>query len=772
MNTWSNTKLYLTGSRLEAYLSCPKKYYFANIRNLHKSFDKKSPQLVFDQVLHKVLNSLYRFHIKGTPFDFAKLQKSLDYFWNNSEFETVEIGEEYKKQALDCLKSYYETFCKFEDNHIETDYYFKTNLLGIEYGGKFDRVDKNEDGSLEIIDYKTGKMPINGAEELEESLNVQMLFMAGNSIFNSPVKRLTFIFLKEKKVLYVYPDKDKIETALSKFKEIVQSILDGKFLPNPSNACCWCDFKDNCPEGQKNTLSIAKLRSFLECPKKYSFKYIEKKSVCNNSTKSPLLFYSYINSMIFNLYKGRKQYSTKKLMEHTDKTLNTHEELDETTRVALLNDCQTAFEYINKVIDTKGFVNSISLKTELKTNYDSILLSANIDRLDVLSNGKYQPVIYKTGRQSSDYNSLCNDLTTALYWIVANNLYPDQIDSISFVYLLAGQTVDVVPSEIAINRLKDCISKFVEEKTFEGKQGSLCSWCDYYDPCPMWKIKPHQVVNESIEQFKQRIRLSYSKMSLYLNCPFAYKKLYIDRVPPKPKPFFDFGVTIHETFEQIYDPNNKIIEKPTLEDIINLYEKIRLCHRDGFSNSQIEEEYRKDGIRQITLYYNHFMKNKVFKKAAAVEKYFEIPCGKYAVMTGSIDRIDALDDGTFEILDYKTEPTLRPQEEVDKDKQLSIYYWAAKETLGYNISKLSLLMLDNDLKMKTTRQESDIPVVLESIDKTAYEMLHETNFIPKKNKYCKSCDHLEQCPLKDEILADDELKSMQKFSDEVIDLDV
>ena len=32
-----------------------------------------------------------------------------------------------------------------------------------------------------------------------------------------------------------------------------------------------------------------------------------------------------------------------------------------------------------------------------------------------------------------------------------------------------------------------------------------------------------------------KIRLSYSKMSLYLNCPLAYKKLYIDKIPPKPK---------------------------------------------------------------------------------------------------------------------------------------------------------------------------------------------------------------------------------------------
>ena len=53
--------------------------------------------------------------------------------------------------------------------------------------------------------------------------------------------------------------------------------------------------------------------------------------------------------------------------------------------------------------------------------------------------------------------------------------------------------------------------------------------------------------------------------------------------------------------------------------------------------------------------------------------------------------------------------------------------------MGYNISKLSLLMLDHDIKLKTTRKDSDIEAVLDSIDKTAYEMINETNFIPKKS---------------------------------------
>ncbi|MBP5468850.1 MAG: PD-(D/E)XK nuclease family protein, partial [Candidatus Riflebacteria bacterium] len=461
-----------------------------------------------------------------------------------------------------------------------------------------------------------------------------------------------------------------------------------------------------------------------------------------------------------------------KLMEHANKALNNHSELDNETRNSLLSDCKTAFEYIHEIISQKGFTNYKSLKTELKYSFNTVVLSANVDRIDLLPNGKLQIVIYKTGKQTPNENTIKNDIFSAFYWFIANYLYPDEVDSISFVYLLSKQTIKFIPSEIAIERLKVSVLDFIKEKSFEGKEGSLCSWCDYYGPCPKWKIKPYEVAKESIDEFKQRIRLSYSKMSLYLNCPYSYKRLYIDRIAPKPQPFFDFGTAIHETFERIYAPSETAIEKPSLDDLLNVYEKVRLCYRDGFANEKIEEEYHQDGIRQLTLYYNHFIKSKVFKSAASVERYFEIPCGKYAVMTGSIDRIDALDDGTFEILDYKTEPTLRPQEEVDKDKQLSIYYWAAQNFMGYKISKLSLLMLDHDIKIKTSRKESDIDAVLETIDRTAYDMIHETSFIPKINKYCKSCDHLNTCPLKEKILSSKELTSMQKFSDEKIDIEV
>jgi putative RecB family exonuclease len=765
-------KLYITGSRLETYVSCPYKYYLANVRKLQKPFGASSPLLAFDQSLHKTLTSFYRFHNQEEPFDYAKLLKCLDYNWHSSNYETAEISAEYKETAANFLKNYFEKYCNGRDRHYDTDLFFKTEIAGIEYGGKIDRIDKNDDGTIEIIDYKTGKMPANGVSELEESLSVQLLFLACDSMYPNSVKRLTYIYLKDNETLYVNRNDYKLQEALKEFKAISNYVMQGKFEAKPSNACSWCDYRNNCPDGQKNTLSPAKLKSFIDCPKKYSFKYIERQATNNESPKTALLFYNYMNSMMTNLYKGGKQYSTKKLIEHAQKALNNHKELDEETTNSLLNDCKKSFEYINELINKDGFPNTKSYKEELKYSLESINLSANIDRIDVLESGKLQLVSYKTTKQAPNVNSLKNDISNALIWYTANLLYPKEIDSIRFVFLLAGQTIDFVPSDIAIARLKDYISVFLKEKAFAGVRGSLCSWCDYYGPCPEWKIKPIELANETPEQFKKRIRLSYSKMNQYLNCPYAYKKLYIDKIAPQPKPFFDFGKAIHETFEIVYSPDNEIIKKPTLEELIAIYDKVRLGYRDSFSTDELENKFRDDGIRQLTLYYNRYIKDNEFKPAEAVERYFEIPCGKNAVMTGSIDRIDKLADGTFAILDYKTEQNMRTQEEVDRDKQLSIYYWAATESMGYDISKLALLMLNHDTTIETKRLKNDIPDVLETIDRTAYEMIHEEIFPPKINKYCKVCDHLNYCPIKEEVMKEITTDSVEEFLDESPDLDV
>ncbi|GAB1352544.1 hypothetical protein MASR1M12_12750 [Erysipelotrichia bacterium] len=412
-----------------------------------------------------------------------------------------------------------------------------------------------------------------------------------------------------------------------------------------------------------------------------------------------------------------------------------------------------------------GSENPVMFETGAKWSWNGVDTVVQIDRIDQLPDGKLEIIDYKTGKKVPDERVINEDASLMNMFLAANQKWPGRIAKVSYHYMSNNKRYSLTPTEADIQahklKMADLVTS-INKNEFEPKKGSLCAWCEFYGPCPEWKVKPHEMAGETQEQFRQRIRLSYSKMSLYLNCPRSYRKLYIDKVPPKPQPFFSFGTTIHETFERVYDPVNPI-PKPSLERVLEIFEEVRMTHREGFDSDATEEQYRQDGIRQIKMYYNHFIKDCEFKPAYSIEDYFEIPCGKYAVMTGFIDRIDKLEDGTYEILDYKTEPTMRTQDAIDHDKQLSIYYWACEDTLGLKISKLSLLMLDHDVKLETRRTRDDIPKVVETIDKTAYEMIHEKEFAPRKNKYCKSCDHLHDCPLRDEVLADESLISMKKF---------
>jgi len=134
-------------------------------------------------------------------------------------------------------------------------------------------------------------------------------------------------------------------------------------------------------------------------------------------------------------------------------------------------------------------------------------------------------------------------------------------------------------------------------------------------------------------------------------------------------------------------------------------------------------------------------------------------------MTGFIDRIDRLPKGGSIVLDYKTEPTDRTQEAVDKDLQLTLYYWAAREFLGLDIRQLGLFMMSHDKVIVTTRTPDDVPELFERINGVTAQIRCDTTFSPKINKYCLSCDHLAGCPLESTIRSEPSLRSME-FNDE------
>lgn len=233
--------------------------------------------------------------------------------------------------------------------------------------------------------------------------------------------------------------------------------------------------------------------------------------------------------------------------------------------------------------------------------------------------------------------------------------------------------------------------------------------------------------------------MSYSRMSTYENCPLGYRFSYELKIPGKSKPYFAFGTTVHESLNKFLE--DVIAGKdPTLNDLKNTYNEN--WQSEGYVIPSQEAGYRRDGESSLEAFYRRFQSEKVVP--LHLEWKFTLPVGEHFV-TGFVDRIDPLRDGTCSILDYKTGKA-RTQKDVDADLQLTIYALAVRECLGLRAEKLSLYFLKTDEIISTTRTNEQLDAVKEHVLSIA-ESISARKFEPIFDTFkCSRCDYAGICP--------------------------
>ena len=122
----------------------------------------------------------------------------------------------------------------------------------LKLGGRFDRVDQLKDGSLEIIDYKTGKVPTQKDVDKDQQMTFYCLAASSQGIYQKNPEDILLSF-------YFFETQEKISTKrtfqdlIKAKKEIIakaKEIEKSDFLPKPSTLCDFCDYKLLCPAWQ------------------------------------------------------------------------------------------------------------------------------------------------------------------------------------------------------------------------------------------------------------------------------------------------------------------------------------------------------------------------------------------------------------------------------------------------------------------------------------------------------------------------------------------
>lgn len=231
--------------------------------------------------------------------------------------------------------------------------------------------------------------------------------------------------------------------------------------------------------------------------------------------------------------------------------------------------------------------------------------------------------------------------------------------------------------------------------------------------------------------------LSYSSISTYHECPLKFKLKYIDGLKEKPKSYFSFGRSLHNTLEFMYSYQPP---PPSLEEVLKYYEDKWIS--EGYSSEEEEEGHFAYGKKILTKYYEEHAKD--MRPPIAVEHRFNLDV-QGVLVTGFIDRVDRLEKNRAEIIDYKSGKRSFTTSQVEENEQLTFYQWAVEESLGIPVAKLTLYHLPSQTPVSTEARTQDKINELKGKVLSVAHLIEEGEFEPKKGRFCP-CDFGEHCP--------------------------
>jgi len=234
---------------------CPRQYKFQYIDHLGGIYRKSRPYFTMGDHVHATLKDFLSV-VPVSERNLTRLEDLLREKWRRYRkgFNDREDEKRWGQKALNQLR----WFAKNQDLSVTPfmveDYHSVEVTSNIILKGKIDRVDKEADDSLHIIDYKTGKMP---AEINQLQLHIYALILSKKQ--DLPPKKASYLYLGAGTLQTIELTAADLAQATSYVIDMVDKICIEKEYPATPNIYCWnCDFLEICPSKEEAAKFTAK----------------------------------------------------------------------------------------------------------------------------------------------------------------------------------------------------------------------------------------------------------------------------------------------------------------------------------------------------------------------------------------------------------------------------------------------------------------------------------------------------------------------------------
>ena len=243
----------LSPTKISTYLTCSLKYRYVYIDKIGKFYQKSKSYFSFGTSLHQTIES---FHSADAPPTVEQMSKNLETSWISAGYVDNQQETEHKELGREIVVAYHTTQMERVERQVETIGTEKTltcDMGSFTLTGRIDRLDQHSDGTIEIMDYKSGAREIT-SEEVRGDMAMSCYQLMVSRIFPGSPVIATIYNLRSGSESSVQLTVEELEQFGVNITELGQEILNSDYdqlVPEKKAACEWCDFLPKCEKWWK-----------------------------------------------------------------------------------------------------------------------------------------------------------------------------------------------------------------------------------------------------------------------------------------------------------------------------------------------------------------------------------------------------------------------------------------------------------------------------------------------------------------------------------------
>lgn len=204
----------------------------------------------YGAAIHRVLKTYFDSVNLGRPKTDDELIDLFKLDLAETKIQEAYQHELYEHQGVDQLRDFLTASRTLPAPQVlQTEQSFEIRVGDIAVVGRIDRIDRRADGTVAIVDYKTGKA--RDQEDADESLQLSLYAIAAREKWQYNVGSLVFYNLEENVPVITTRTEAQLVAARGRVEAAARGIATGIFDAKPGMHCNFCAYRSLCPEKEK-----------------------------------------------------------------------------------------------------------------------------------------------------------------------------------------------------------------------------------------------------------------------------------------------------------------------------------------------------------------------------------------------------------------------------------------------------------------------------------------------------------------------------------------